>query len=186
MKKIYLLVLSMVFICTSSAFAECNCHKTPVKQNCSSPCKPKCNHCDKPAVSPCEKNISPCDKPVSPCEQEMYSRACPVDGFLCTNKDKACIYREIGLSETQICTADKIQDKYELEVMSLNEKIKCEQQNLNDLARNCASAKDKRRVNRDIKDLKKERKDICKCYEKQFEAILSDDQRHAYRKAKKN
>ena len=185
MKKLYVLILSVLCLCASSALANSPCDsemkswgwhpwKMANKSNCQKPCKKACSiPCQTPA--PCE----------SQCPQ-TYTNPCAVDGFLCTNKDKACIYREIGLSETQICTADKIQDKYELEVMSLNEKIKCEQQNLSDLAKNCASAGDKRRVNRNIKDLKKERKDICKCYEKQFEAILSDDQRHAYRRAKKN
>ena len=42
-----------------------------------------------------------------------------------------------------------------------------------------------RKQNRTIKDLKKKRKEICKCYEKEFKTILSDPQRKAYNKYKK-
>jgi len=95
------------------------------------------------------------------------------------------LFRQMGLSETQICTAMKIQDKYELEVLSLNERIQCEEQSLNSLKSNCAKNSQLRKQKRTIKDLKKKRKEICKCYEKQFKALLSDQQKRAYNKYKK-
>ncbi len=128
---------------------------------------------------------TPCPAP-NPCPKKVYTRPCPKDTFLCTNKEKDELLKCLGLSETQMCTTEKIQDKYELETLSINERIKCEEQNLNHLKKQCASKGDMRKVKNTIKELKKERKEICKCYEKQFLAILSDEQRKAYKNYKKN
>ena len=46
-------------------------------------------------------------------------------------------------SEAQICNAGKIQDKYEQEVLSLEERIQCENQKLCQLERNCAKKVEK-------------------------------------------
>ena len=165
MKKINLLILTLFCSISLCAFAD---------NNCNTPCpKP----CDKPA---------PCSTPApAPCEKKMYTRPCPTETFLCTNKDKDCLFETAGLSETQICTANKIQDKYELEVLSINERIKCEEENLNTLKRNCAKSSDIRKQKNVIKDLKEERREICKCYENQFKDILSSEQWRAYKNAKK-
>ena len=54
----------------------------------------------------------------------------------------------------------------------MNEKIKCENSKLNDLKKSCNKGKEYRATKREIKNLKKERREICKCYEKQFKVIL--------------
>ena len=128
---------------------------------------------------------TPCKKQQE-CKQKVYTRTCPADTFLCTNKDKDELFKCVGLSDTQICTAEKINDKYEMEVLSLNEKIKCEQKKLYDLKKACCKGSDYRATKREIKSLKRERKKICKCYEEQFKAILSDEQKKQYRKTVKN
>ena len=127
---------------------------------------------------------APCPKP-APCEKKMYTRPCPVENFLCTNKSKECLFDAAGLSDSQRCTANKIQDKYEVEVLSLNEKIKCEQERLNTMKRNCATKSEMRKQKKLIEELKKDRKDICKCYEAEFRDMLSSEQWSAYKKAKK-
>ncbi len=185
MKKLYVLILSVLCLCASSALANSPCDsemkswgwhpwKMANKSNCQKPCKKACSiPCQTPA--PCE----------SQCPQ-TYTNPCAVDGFLCTNKDMNCLFRQMNISETQRCTAMKIQDKYEQEVMSLNERIECEENNINSLKRNCAKRSQLRKQNRVIKDLKKKRKEICKCYEKQFKAILSQPQIKEYNKYKKS
>lgn len=155
MKKLYVLFLSFACLCTLSCFAEV---KNPQTQSQKQDC-----------AKPCPQNYQ---QPSSEC-------------FLCTNQ-KACeLFKKMSLSETQICTAMKIQDKYALEVLSLNERIQCEEEALCRLEANCAKSSDIHKQKRLIKNLKKERKEICKCYENQFKSILSDPQKHAYNKYKK-
>ena len=59
------------------------------------------------------------------------------------------------------------------------------QANLCQLKQSCAKRSQINKVKKTIKNLKKKRKEICKCYEKQFKALLSDQQKKAYRKYKK-
>jgi len=170
MKKFYLLFLALMCLCSMNVFADCNCPEHNVYQtgqNCAAPC-PK-------QVPACQK---PCDKP--------KKKLCPEECFLCTNKSMESLFSCAGLSDTQICTAMKIQDKYALEVLSLNEKIQCEQEKYEYLTSNCASKSELRKQKKIVKELKKERKKICKCYEEQFMELLSKDQLKAYKKAKKN
>ncbi len=173
MKKIGLLIFSIVFLSTISAFADCGQQNQPVKQWYT---MLQQKNCDSPQIA---ENCN------NPCEKELYTRPCPVDTFLCTNKDKEELYKCLGLSDTQICTADKINDKYETEVLSLNERIKCEQKSLYDMKKACNKGSDYRKTKSKIRELKKERKEICKRYEKKFKAILSDNQRHKYNKYKR-
>lgn len=156
MKNFGLLIFAAVVLCSVNVFADNN-------------------------STPCQK---PCNTPKT-CEKKMYTRPCPVDKFLCTGKDKDKLYKCIGLSNTQICTADKINDKYEMEVLSINEKIKCENKRLYDLKQNCMNKSEYREVKKNLKELKRERKKICKCYENQFKEILSDNQKREYKKYKK-
>ncbi len=177
MKKTCLLLMSFVFLFTSAVFADSPCDNemsAASNSNYTAPCK-------KPCKKSCKKS---CKKPCEPKCPQTYN-PCPSECFLCTNKNMNTLFSQIGLSETQICTAMKIQDKYELEVLSLNEKIHCEEQNMNSLKRNCATRSELRKQRNVIKKLKKERTKICKCYEKQFKALLSDQQKRAYRKYKK-
>ena len=177
MKKIGLLIFSVICLSSLCAYSDCHTGNAPIKQWYTIPAQKSCDKaCEKLAEKPCNK----------PCEKEMYTRTCPVDTFLCTNKGKEDLYKCIGLSDSQICTADKINDKYETEVLSLNEKIKCEQKKLYDMKKACTKGSEYRHTKREIRKLKKERKEICKCYEKQFKTILSDNQRRAYNKYKKN
>ena len=183
MKKIQLLLLSLVCLCSLSAFADSPC--TSQMQNYSkanaypAPCK---KPCQKASSTPSQKQAPESCEPKCP---QTYKNPCPSECFLCTNAKMNTLFKQMGLSETQICTAMKIQDKYELEVLSLNERIQCEEQNLNSLKSNCAKNSSLRKQKRIIKDLKKKRKEICKCYEKQFKALLSDQQKRAYKKYKK-
>ena len=169
MKKIGLLIFSII-LATSCVFADCNKTNAPVKEWYSIP--PQQKSCDKPIQKPCD----------NPCEKKMYTRECPKDTFLCTGKEIDELFKCIGLSETQICNAKKFQDKYETEVLSLNERIKCEQKNLYEMKKACNKGSEYRKTKKVIKDLKSERKKICKCYEKQFKETLSDEQRHSYNK----
>ncbi len=161
MKKINLLFLSIICLCSLCAFAD-------------SPCDQEKTYTNKPA---CTK---PCPKP---CEQNPYTKTCASECFLCTNTNINSLFSQIGLSETQICTAMKIQEKYELEVLSLNERIQCEKQNLNLAKQRCAKYCEIMKQKRSIKKLEKEKKKICKNYECQFKSLLSDQQKKAYKKA---
>lgn len=174
MKKVYLLLLSFAFLCSLSSFANSPCDsemKMQPKTQTSVPCQ-----------KPCQKSSKkPCEKP-SP---QAYVKPCSSECFLCTNKNMKTLFTQMRLSDTQICTAMKIQDKYELEVLSLNERLECEETNLCQLKQSCAKRSQINKVKKTIKNLKKKRKEICKCYEKQFKALLSDQQKKAYRKYKK-
>lgn len=180
MKKIYLLFLTLMCLCSLSVYADSPCdNEMGVSPRTGSAC-------EKPCPKPCEKTYTtPCQKPCEPKCPQTYTRECNSECFLCTNKNMNSMYSELNLSETQICTTMKIQDKYNLEVLSINERIACEEENLNRLAASCTKGKQFRDQKNLIKDLKKKRKEICKCYEKQFEAILSDPQKRAYRKYKR-
>ena len=156
MKKLCLLLLSFVFL--SSA-----CYAT--------------SHCQNQAqYSKAHQTVKNCPK-----KQEQHCSG----KFLCTNRNMSNLFHEMRLSDTQICTATKINDKYTLEVLSLNERIQCEHQNLYVLKQKCAKNSEIRKQKRLIKRLEKDRKKICKNYECQFKAILSDDQKKAYKKYKK-
>ena len=67
----------------------------------------------------------PCSTPEESCPQEYETNTC--DKFLCTDSDIETIFDETGLSESQICTARKIQEKYEQEALSVNDRIQYEE-----------------------------------------------------------
>lgn len=164
MKKLYLLLLSFLCLCSLNAFAN-------------SPCD---NEVNMQPQSRCEK---PCPKQQTQCPQ-TYQRP-RSECFLCTEKNMSTLFSQLCLSNTQVCTAQKIQDKYDLEVYSLNDRIQCEEENLCRLKEQCASNCEIRKQKNLIKKLKKERKKICECYEHQFKTILSDKQKRNYNKYKK-
>ena len=163
MKKIYLL-LSFIFLFTASAFATTNCN---------SPCD-----CHKQTYnSTYQENTTSSDA----CNCLNTLNNC----FLCTKTNKDNLFKQMNLSSTQICAANKIQDKYEQEIYSLEERIKCEQENLCKLKSNCSKKSDIRRQKRKIKDLEKKRKEICKCYQEQFKSMISKEQYKIYKQYKK-
>ncbi len=193
MNKFCLLLLSFICMGALSCYADSPCDSEanmPKKLPCASSAGKSVQNYgydNNKTGSKCNKQFNgrynnksvnnPCDKS---CNNNFGSEC-----FLCTNKNTDELFKCMNLSETQLCTAMKIQDKYEIEVLSLNEKIQCEEQKISSLKKNCAKNREIRNVNRTIRDLKKKRKEICKCYEKQFEALLSDSQKKAYKKAKK-
>ena len=163
MKKLNVLLLSFICLCSLSAFADHNFEyqKQQMQKSCAKPC-------------PTTKTTCPqtLQRPRSEC-------------FLCTDKNMCTLFSQMKLSNIQICTAQKLQDKYDLEVYSLNDRIKCEEESLCRMEANCCKSSEIRKQKRLIKKLKKERKKICKCYEKQFKSLLSSDQKKSYRKYKK-
>jgi len=171
MKKFSLLLLSLVCFCSLSTFAthdSCCEHNKQVyksaKKNCEKPHKKSCvkkqeNNCEKPCPV---KSINSC--------------------FLCKDVDKNTLFSQMNLSETQICTANKIHDKYEQEIYSLQERIICEHQKLDRLKADCAKKSEQRKQKRVIKKLEKKKKEICKCYEKQFLSIVSNEQKKVYKR----
>lgn len=138
------------------------------------------------AASPCDREMGMAKAPINNCQKPCEVTQTPVscsDNFLCTCKNMEELFDCIGLSETQICNAMKIQEKYELEVLSLNEQIKCEEEKLCSLKKSCGSKREMCKTKKRIKELKKERKRICKCYEKQFKSLMSSMQIKKYKKA---
>ena len=126
MKKINLLILSLLCLCSLTAFAtHDNCCK---KQN---------------QIPKCEK----------PCPQKHTSLS--DECFLCTDKDMESVFCGMNLSDSQICNAQKIQEKYEQEVYSLDERLDCERDKLEELEENCASNSEIRRQKNIIKELEK-------------------------------
>lgn len=124
-----------------------------------------------------------CLKQEKACPQAYETNSC--NNFLCTNSDIETIFRETGLSDSQICTARKLQEKYEQETLSVNDRLQYEENVLNEYEATCANRSDIRAQRRKINNLKKTRNDICKCYEKQFKIMLSSAQKREYRKYKK-
>ena len=118
----------------------------------------------------------------STCPQTRETNKC--NKFLCTDSDMETIFDEIGLSDSQICTTMKIQEKYEQETISVNDRLLYEENVLNEYIATCADNRDKRNQKKKIKNLKKTRDEICKCYEQQFKTILSKGQKSAYSKYK--
>ena len=157
MKKFYLLFGALICFCSANVFAA-------------SPCDTEMGMTKAPTT--CQK----------PCEVTQTPINCS-DNFLCTCKNMEELFNCIGLSETQKCNAMKIQEKYELEVLSLNEQITCEENKLCSLKKGCSTNKEIKKSKKRIKALKKERKRICKCYEKQFKSLMSDMQIKKYKKA---
>lgn len=182
MKKLYLLFLSFICLCSLSAFADSPCDKevkTMPSTNCQKPCAKQYK---RTYQSPCQKT---CKKPCQePCEK-TYTPPCPSNKFLCTNADMNTLFKNMNLSSSQICNAEKIQSKYEQEVLSLNDRLQCEREKLCQLEQTCAKGSELRKQKRLIKKLEKKKKEICECYEKQFKATLSSIQQKAYRKYKK-
>lgn len=185
MKKLYLLFLSFICLCSLSAFADSPCdremskapvaqYQTPCQKHCHKQCQKSCKKCQTPAQTPCQ----------TPC-QKQYTPPCSSDRFLCTNANMNTLFSNMNLSSTQICNAEKIQSKYAQEVLSLNERIQCEKEKLCQLENSCAKWNDKRKQKKLIKKLEKKKKEICKCYEKQFKATLSSMQIKAYKKYRK-
>lgn len=163
MKKISLLILTLICFCTISVQAEGQCNKTQTNTN------------------------EQCQKTCDDYEYENYNNACPPDGFLCTKANADTLFKQMNLSETQICTAMKIQDKYEEEVLSLNERLEYERTKLSQLKNQTCNnnSKDIKNTKNTIKRLERKKREICDCYEKQFKSILSDMQINAYNKYKK-
>lgn len=165
MKKVYLLLLSFMCLCTLSAFAGhdgCCPEKKPCKPACEKPCE---KQCEKPCPQPCMTPMS--------------------DTFLCTCANLDEIAQCLNLSDSQLCNAHKIQEKYDQEVYSFNDRIQCEEEKLTQLEDECASYMETRKQKDAIKKYKKERNKICDCYEKQFKATLSKEQIKEYNKIKK-
>ena len=179
MRKLNLLLMSFLCLCSLGAYATSHCDKTI----------PRGAHYS--YVTPTQKTCQkPCTKvePIKPCQPkcpQTYSNPCKSECFLCTNTNMMNLFKQMNLSETQICNAMKLQDKYEQEVYSLNERLECENANLCQLKQKCNKGRDYRETKKTIKELKKTRKEICKCYEDQFKSTLSADQKRAYRKYKK-
>ena len=149
LKKIFLLILSLIFLCSLCVFAASN----------------DCNKKQK-----CEKSYS-----------QTYEQ-CLTECFLCTEKTMASAFSGMNLSSNQICNAKKMQEKYEQEVLSVEEKIQCEEEKLNELKEKCTSDSTIRKQKRRIKELKKTRKEICERYQKEFKSTLSSDQEKTYKK----
>ena len=170
MKKFYFLFGALICFCTANVFAA-------------SPCDSEISN-GQHSTSKCERGIekTPITNCQKPCEVTQRPVSCS-DNFLCTCKNMEKLFNCIGLSETQKCNAMKIQEKYELEVLSLNEQITCEENKLCSLKKGCSSNKEIKKSKKRIKNLKKERKRICKCYEKQFKSLMSDMQIKKYKKA---
>ena len=178
MKKLHLLFLSFICLCCSLAFADSS-YNTTMTKNCKTPTnvqrqkmyyyynKAQNQNCQKPVEKQCETPQASCEK------------------FLCTCADMNTLFKNMCLSETQICNAQKINDKYKQEVLSLCERIDCENAKYRQLEQNCAKKSELRKQKRLIKKLEKKKKEICECYEKQFKVTLSKDQKKAYNKYKK-
>ena len=166
MKTLYLLLLSFICLSSLTAFAQDDCCKKQMTP-----------------AAPCEKQVQkPCE---TPCPQTSVT-PCPDECFLCTNCKMNTLFRCMNLSSSQICNAHKIQEKYNQEVLSLNERLQCEKQKLCQLEKSCAKSSEIRKQKRLIKKLEKTKKEICKCYEQQFKATLSSQQIKAYNKNKKS
>ena len=58
-------------------------------------------------------------------------------------------------------------------------------QKYREMKENCAKNNELRKQKRLIRKLEKKKKEICKCYEKEFKTTLSKDQQRAYNKYKK-
>ena len=151
MKKVGLLVLAIIVLCSLYAFAASD----------------EC--CDK-------KNNE--QKIETKCPQTGVN--CLDECFLCTEKNMKSVFSGMNLSSAQICNARKIQEKYELEIYSLEEKIQCEREKLTELKENCSSKFELNKQRRVIKNLEKTKQKICNCYQEEFKATLSKDQEKIY------
>ncbi len=181
MKKLSILFLSFVCLSSLNAFANSPCdsemaqktykHTAGNRQQYRQYYYKTQQQCQKPCQKVTQKQ---CVQPVLNCQK-----------FLCTNADMNTLFKNMCLSETQICNAQKIQEKYEQEVLSLTERIECENQKYCQMKEACAKKGELRKQKRLIKKLEKKRKEICKCYEKEFKTTLSKDQQRAYNKYKK-
>ena len=177
MKKLSILFLSFVCLSSLSVFADSPCDnevtkKTYQTQNTMPKNQGKYKYYYyKTQQQPCQPK---CNKQKSTCNY-----------FLCTNADMNTLFENMCLSDTQICNAEKINDKYNQEVLSITERIECENQKYCEMEENCAKSSELRKQKRLIKKLEKKKKEICKCYEKEFKTTLSKDQQKAYNKYKK-
>lgn len=175
MKRLSIFFLSFVCLSSLSVFADSPCDKEMQKKtyqmNKTIPQKKTYQYYYKTQQPNCKKE---CDTPKSTCNY-----------FLCTNADMNTLFENMCLSDTQICNAEKINDKYNQEVLSLTERIECENQKYCKMKENCAKNGELRKQKRLIRKLEKKRKEICKCYEKEFKTTLSKDQQKAYKKYKK-
>lgn len=156
MKKVTLSILSLLCLCTINSYAWAE------------DCCPK--------VQPKQKCETPCP--------QTYTEDLD-DCFLCTDKDMKTLFCGMNLSNSQLCNVHKIQEKYEQEISGIEEKLECENEKLSELEKCCASASDIRKQKKVIKELEKMKKKICDCYEEQFKASLSTDQKRIYNKNKK-
>ncbi len=164
MKKLYLLFLALTCLSAANAFAESPCDNMQ-PQTINQRMKNKCSQpCEQIQKKDCQTQVSEC--------------------FLCTKAHTATLFKQLGLSDSQICTAMKIQEKYEQEVLSLNEKLHCEKVKLYQMNKNCAKKSEIWKQKHEVKKLKKAKKEICEYYEKQFKAILSGPQKKCYNKYK--
>lgn len=102
--------------------------------------------------------------------------------FLCWCIKKCELYKTLCLSDSQKCRADKIQNNFEFDTLSLREKIKCEQEILSKLMQKCACESEVKAQKKKIKALRKELKETCKCYSDEFREILSEKQDKQYKK----
>ena len=158
MKKVLLFTLCILCLNINTVFAtdNSNCNKQePVNNECPKPCP------------------------------QVYKDANNSECFLCSNQTLNSLAKCMNLSEAQLCNAYKLQEKYEQEVYSLNERICCEERTLAQLEATCSKWSDKHKQKSLIKKLNRDKKKICKCYEEQFKTTLSQDQIREYNRAKK-
>ena len=123
-----------------------------------------------------------CDKAKQKVETNcpQTSVNCLDECFLCTEKNMKSVFSGMNLSNAQICNAQKIQEKYEQEVYSIEEKIQSEIEKLTALKNSCSSKFDIHKQRRYIKNLEKTKKKICNCYQEEFKTSLSKDQEKIY------
>ena len=161
MKKIYVLFMTFACLSIANVFADSPCDNEMPNQNTRTMQQQNCQ--------------KPCDAPLP------FRSEC----FLCTNKNIEDLINEVGLSDTQACTTMKLQEKYEQEVLSISEQLECEAAKLRELKENCAKYSEIRKQKNIVRKLKKAKKEICECYEKQFKALLSNEQKSRYNRYKK-
>ncbi len=197
MKKLSLLLCSMVFMSAMATQAACPCKTTvPCKPPCEAPAAPVCTTptvtppcacpCATPAPCPCATPAPcPCVAPADPCNCKVPTEAVVKEESSCYQLSQCDLFKKLCLDSCQLEKAKCLYSKYLCDTTPLKDRLKCEKEKLCKMVKGCATPCEIKEQKKLIKDIKQDIKDKWECYQNSLKELLTKDQLKEYKKITK-
>ncbi len=195
MKKLSLLLCSMVFISAMASEAACPCKTTtkPCTPPCEAPAAPVCTTpnvtppCPPPCATPCPP---PCPAPCTNVENNSCGCKVPTEAVIkeesnCYQLSQCDLFKKLCLNQCQFDKANCIYNKYLCDTESIKKRLACEKQKLCEMIKGCATPQEIKNQKKTIKNVKKDIKEKWACYQENLKELLTKDQLKKYKEITK-